>query len=65
VDIFHEGEEGRVEAWGIDYPNLVFRDGQEDLLKSAGFRGVEFYGSYAFEPYSKKTSSHLITVAYA
>lgn len=65
VDIFHEGDEGRVETWSIDYPSLVFRDGQEEMLKSAGFRGVEFYGSYAFEPYSKKTSSHLITVAHA
>jgi glycine/sarcosine N-methyltransferase len=65
VDIFHEGGEGRVETWGIDYPHLLFRDGQESLLKSAGFRGVEFYGSYAFEPYSKQTSNHLITVAHA
>jgi SAM-dependent methyltransferase len=65
VDIFHEGEEGRIETWGIDYPHLVFRDGQENLLKSAGFRGVEFFGSYAFEPYSKETSNHLITVAHA
>lgn len=65
VDIFHEGEEGRVETWGIDYPHMVFRDGQENLLKSAGFRGVEFYGSYTLEPYSKETSTHLITVAHA
>jgi glycine/sarcosine N-methyltransferase len=65
VDIFHEGEEGRIEAWGIDYPCLVFRDEQEQLLKAAGFRGVEFYGTYGFEPYSKRTSNHLITVAHA
>jgi SAM-dependent methyltransferase len=65
VDIFHRGEEGEVKTWGIDYPHMLFRDGQENLLKSAGFRGVEFYGSYAFEPYSKGNSNHLITVAHA
>jgi SAM-dependent methyltransferase len=65
VDIFHRGEESEVESWGIDYPHMLFRDGQENLLKSAGFRAVEFYGSYAFEPYSRETSSHLITVAHA
>lgn len=65
VDIFHRGDEGEIETWGIDYPQMVFRDGQESLLKSAGFRGVEFYGSYSFEHYSKETSNHLITVARA
>jgi glycine/sarcosine N-methyltransferase len=65
VDIFHGGDDSEVKTWGIDYPHMLFRDGQEDLLKSAGFRGVEFYGSYALEPYSRKTSNHLITVAHA
>ncbi len=65
MDIFHDGGEGRLESWGVDYPHMVFRDGQEALLESAGFHGVEFYGSYAFEPYSKETSDHLITVARA
>jgi SAM-dependent methyltransferase len=65
VDIFHRGDEGEVKTWGIEYPHMLFRDGQENLLKSAGFRSVDFYGSYAFEPYSKKTSNHLIAVAHA
>lgn len=65
VDVFHRTDEGEIKTWGIDYPHMVFRDGQENLLKSAGFRDVEFYGSYAFEPYSKETSNHLITVARA
>ena len=65
VDIFHRGEETEVKTWGIDYMHMVFRDGQENLLKSAGFRGVEFFGSYDFEPYSRTTSNHLITVAHA
>ena len=65
VDIFHAGDEGEIKTWGIDYKHFVFRDGQENLLKSAGFRAVEFYGSYALEPYSTKTSNHLITVAHA
>ena len=65
VDIFHEGDDSEVKTWGVDYPHMLFRDGQENLLKSAGFRGVEFYGSYALEPYSRETSNHLITVAHA
>ncbi len=65
VDVFHRGDESEVKTWGIDYPHLMFRDDQESLLKSAGFRGVEFYGSYALEPYSAETSNHLITVAHA
>ena len=65
VDIFHGGDDSEVKTWGIDYPHMLFRDGQENLLKSAGFRSVEFYGSYALEPYSRETSDHLITVAHA
>jgi glycine/sarcosine N-methyltransferase len=65
VDVFHRGDESDVKTWGIDYPHMVFRDGQENLLKSAGFKDVEFYGSYSFEPYSKAKSNHLITVAHA
>jgi glycine/sarcosine N-methyltransferase len=65
VDIFHRDDAAEVKSWSIDYPCIVLRDGQEELLKSAGFKSVDFYGSYDFEDYSKETSSHLITVAHA
>jgi ubiquinone/menaquinone biosynthesis C-methylase UbiE len=64
LDILH-GERGRdLRVWSIDYANILLRDDQERLLTAAGFKDVDFYGSFHFEPYDKETSNHLIAVAH-
>jgi SAM-dependent methyltransferase len=67
VDIWH-GDDARgkgrgLQVWGLNYPHVLLRDDHERLLKAAGFREVEFYGGYDFEPYDRTTSQRLITVA--
>jgi len=63
LDICH-GEQGRdFKVWSIDYGQILLRDDQERLLTAAGFRTVDFYGSYHFEPYDKEASDRLIAVA--
>lgn len=64
LDIFH-GERGHdFKVWSIDYANILLRDDQERLLKASGFKSVDFYGSYRFEPYDKEASDRLIAVAH-
>ena len=64
LDIFH-GERGHdFKVCDIDYANILLRDDQERLLKASGFRAVNFYGSYHFEPYDKEASDRLIAVAH-
>lgn len=43
--------------------HLLLKDDQERLLAEAGFRSVEFYGGFSFEPYDTSSSERLVTVA--
>ena len=62
LDIFHSGERSELKVWSAELRALL-RDDQERLLLAAGFRAVEFYGSFDFSPYDKARSDSLITVA--
>ena len=42
---------------------VLLRAGQQRLLERAGFRSVEFYGTFEFSPYDEATSDRLIAVA--
>jgi hypothetical protein len=58
------GPNGTVlKTWNAEL-TLLLRDNQERLLKAAGFRQVDFFGSYDSTPYDKATSNQLITVAH-
>jgi SAM-dependent methyltransferase len=52
-----------LKVWSVEYPRVYLRDDQERLLREAGFKSVEFYGSYRFEAYDKGMSRRLIAVA--
>ena len=62
VDIWHG--KPNLKVWYVDYNQMLLKDDYAKLLQLAGFRKVRFYGSYKFEPYSKKESDTLIAVAY-
>ena len=64
LDIFHGDEAGDFKVWSTDYPDVLLQDDQERLLTASGFCGVDFYGSYHFDPYDKETSNMLIAVAH-
>jgi glycine/sarcosine N-methyltransferase len=62
LDIYH-GEESRgLEVWSTELTVLLQAD-QQRLLEQAGYRSVEFFGTFAFEPYDRTTSTRLIAVA--
>ncbi len=63
VDVCRGGANEGLRVWGVEYTLMLLRDDQERLLREAGFRGVEFFGSYRGEQYDKKTSGRLIAVA--
>lgn len=63
VDIFHGEQANEMKVWSVDYPRIHLRDDQERLLQAAGFQGIQFYGTYQFDPYDKAISRRLITVA--
>ncbi len=65
LDILHGKEAGGLEVWSVHYPRIYLRVDQERLLGEAGFRRVEFYGSYGFDRYDRETSDQLIAVAWA
>ena len=64
LDIFHGERAHDFKVWSIDYANILLRDDQDRLLKASGFKSVDFYGSYHFEPYDKEASDRLIAVAH-
>jgi glycine/sarcosine N-methyltransferase len=64
LDIHHSEERDELQTWSIEYPRMLLKDDQEELLKAAGFEMIHFYGSYQFEPYDKAASQLLIAVAY-
>lgn len=60
LDVFHRSHE--VKEWSAVL-HVLLRDDQERLLRAAGFREVTFYGGHRFQPYDKRASERLITVA--
>jgi ubiquinone/menaquinone biosynthesis C-methylase UbiE len=64
LDIWHGMSKPDLEVWSVDYEQMLLKDDYAKLLQLAGFRKIRFYGSYKFEPYSKKESDTLIVVAY-
>jgi glycine/sarcosine N-methyltransferase len=63
VDLYHSEERNELQTWSVTYTRILLRDDQERLLTAAGFARVDFYGSFGFEPYDKRTSRRLIAVA--
>ncbi|MFC2033909.1 class I SAM-dependent methyltransferase [Chloroflexota bacterium] len=63
LDIYHSNENRDFKVWSIDYTQMLLKDDQDRLLGEVGFSTVDFYGSYNFDPYDKKVSDRLITIA--
>jgi glycine/sarcosine N-methyltransferase len=63
LDIFHGEQKRGFEVWSAELTAFL-REGQQRLLERAGFRPVEFYGSFDFAPYDEATSDRLIAVAH-
>jgi len=63
VDIWHGKPKPDMKTWYVDYGQMLLKDDYAKLLQLAGFGKARFYGSYRFEPYSKKDSNMLIIVA--
>lgn len=64
LDILHDKQKPQLKVWCVDYDQMLLKDDYAKLLQLAGYRKIRFYGSYNFEPYSKKESDLLICVAY-
>lgn len=64
LDINHNSEIPELKVWSVEYPHMFLKDDYNKLLKLAGFKKVNFYGSYHFEPYNKGKSNNLAIVAY-
>jgi ubiquinone/menaquinone biosynthesis C-methylase UbiE len=64
LDIWHSKPKPDMKVWGVDYDQILLKDDYAKLLQLAGFRKIRFYGSYKYEPYSKKESDMLIAVAH-
>jgi len=63
LDVLHDGEMSDLKVWSAEL-RVLLRDDQERLLLKAGFRAVDFYGSFDFSPYDRESSSSLISVAH-
>ncbi len=63
LDLFQH--EGRTElmTWSVEYAQVLLMVDHQRLLREAGFKNLEFFGSYSRDPYCPETSSLLITVA--
>ena len=62
LDVIRDGDGSQLQAWTTD-GHILLRGDQERLLTEAGFSSVAFYGTYDFQPYDKRGSNRLITVA--
>jgi len=62
LDAFHNQEANKLKVWSAELTVLLM-DKQERLLKSAGFKQVDFYGNYDLSTYDVERSDRLITVA--
>jgi glycine/sarcosine N-methyltransferase len=63
LDIFHSDNNLDFKVWSIDYDRILLKDDIDSLLKAAGFRTINYYGTYDFKPYNKEESDNLIIVA--
>ena len=63
LDIFHSEGRCELKEWSAEL-RVFLRDDQEQTLKAAGFRRVDFYSSFDFTSYNKEISDSLIAVAY-
>ena len=63
LDIFHSEERYELKEWRAEL-RVFLSDDQERMLKDAGFRRVDFYGSFDFTPYDRETSNSLIAITY-
>ena len=62
LDVVRDSDGSQLHVWTTD-GHIFLRDDQERLLTEAGFRSVEFYGTYDFRSYDKLESNRLIAVA--
>jgi glycine/sarcosine N-methyltransferase len=63
LDLIHSDEQTDLKVWSADV-HVALIDDQEKLLKAPGFKKLDFYGSYNFDPYDKETSLRLVAVAH-
>jgi glycine/sarcosine N-methyltransferase len=63
LDLVHTQDKSEFKAWTMHYNLILLRDDMDFLLKTAGFRVVEFWGDFDFSTYDKTTSQRLIAVA--
>jgi SAM-dependent methyltransferase len=63
LDLIHTKKENDFKVSRFTF-RLLLKDDYEKLLKRAGFKKIDFYGSYKFEPYNKDESESLIVVAF-
>lgn len=64
LDLFHDGSRTEFKVWTREYRRILFKADYERLLLDAGFKAVEFYGSYAGTPYDERASDLLICEAH-
>jgi ubiquinone/menaquinone biosynthesis C-methylase UbiE len=62
LDIFHGEGCWDLDVWSTEL-TVLLREDQQRLLTEAGFRSVDFFGTFAFDPYDETTSDRLIAVA--
>ena len=62
LDIYHGEQRRGLEVWSAEL-TVLLREAQQRLLEEAGFRSVDFFGTFEFAPYDEETSDRLITVA--
>lgn len=62
LDLFHGEGENDFRVDSFEY-RMIGREDYERLLKEAGFRIVEFYSSFGFEPYDELESNFMVVVA--
>jgi glycine/sarcosine N-methyltransferase len=63
LDIFHDKDNFDFKIWSIDYKQILLKDDFDKLLKTTGFKKIDFYADFNLEPYDKKSSNRLITIA--
>ena len=63
-DGFHGKDRQGLEMWSSELTAFL-RKCQQQLLEMAGFRSVDFYGTFSFDACDEVTSDSVITVAHA
>ncbi len=63
LDIYHTEEIRELKVWSVDYPRVYLRDDQVRMLQASGFKIIDCYGSWGFDPYDPNASDRLVVVA--